>query len=268
SYSNFVGTHFWNIQESSFNYDGTEGEINHDILFREGLTPNGDVTFTPRLVFVDLKQNLGSLSSQGKLYSETNNVFEIPTWDKHCEVIASERNVRNEFIEDLYLEDESYRNNSDCCKAKDKEYKLDGQIDYWSDFKRLHYHPRSALTIDARDPLGGVDPKVSFNVEETVRFYAEECDTLQGFQFLCDASSCDLLSPTLEHLTQDYHGKSLHVYPVQPIHQRQSLSEIRTHDLSVLFSLSESIKNSSIVSPMSLNCDLFNKNNQKRDFPA
>ena len=43
---NFVGTHFWNTQESYFQYEGDtdadevgEPEINHDISFREGLSP-------------------------------------------------------------------------------------------------------------------------------------------------------------------------------------------------------------------------------------
>ena len=43
---NYVGTHFWNTQESYFQYDGDadangtdEPEINHDISFREGLSP-------------------------------------------------------------------------------------------------------------------------------------------------------------------------------------------------------------------------------------
>ena len=44
---NFVGTHFWNTQESYFQYDiggadtdeTDEPEIDHDISFREGLSP-------------------------------------------------------------------------------------------------------------------------------------------------------------------------------------------------------------------------------------
>jgi len=42
---NFVGTHFWNTQESYFQYDGDAGadetgepEISHDISFREGMS--------------------------------------------------------------------------------------------------------------------------------------------------------------------------------------------------------------------------------------
>lgn len=40
SLSNFVGTHFWNAQESYFSYDNDDEEpiINHDISFREGVS--------------------------------------------------------------------------------------------------------------------------------------------------------------------------------------------------------------------------------------
>lgn len=38
-YSNFIGTHWWNIQELGFNYNSASSpEINHDVLYREGLT--------------------------------------------------------------------------------------------------------------------------------------------------------------------------------------------------------------------------------------
>ena len=51
---NFVGTHFWNTQESYFQYDGDlegddgadEPEINHDVSFREGLSPKVRLCFT------------------------------------------------------------------------------------------------------------------------------------------------------------------------------------------------------------------------------
>lgn len=42
-YANFVGTHWWNLQEQGFEYNGTSPtEINHDVLYREGL--NNQVT--------------------------------------------------------------------------------------------------------------------------------------------------------------------------------------------------------------------------------
>lgn len=38
-YANFIGTHWWNIQEQGFDYNSTSpDEINHDSLYREGVT--------------------------------------------------------------------------------------------------------------------------------------------------------------------------------------------------------------------------------------
>ena len=38
-FANFVGTHFWNAQESYFTYDeGDDPFVFHDRSFREGLT--------------------------------------------------------------------------------------------------------------------------------------------------------------------------------------------------------------------------------------
>lgn len=40
-YSNFIGTHLWNIQECGFNYGNTNAgtsDIDQDVLYREGRT--------------------------------------------------------------------------------------------------------------------------------------------------------------------------------------------------------------------------------------
>nr|CAG5865248.1 unnamed protein product [Menidia menidia] len=56
-YSNFVGTHWWNLQDASLSYDpdSPPAEIQSDAVFREGQTPAGHVTYTPRLIAMDLK---------------------------------------------------------------------------------------------------------------------------------------------------------------------------------------------------------------------
>ena len=75
TFSNYVGSHWWNIQESSFVYKGIEdvkAELDHDVLFREGHNLR-DVTYTPRLVFVDFTESLGTLPHQGTLYKTATN---------------------------------------------------------------------------------------------------------------------------------------------------------------------------------------------------
>ena len=65
-YANFVGTHFWNLQEQQFSYQASEAQskdgINHDVLFREGLNDAGQTTFTPRLIAYDKQGSLRALS--------------------------------------------------------------------------------------------------------------------------------------------------------------------------------------------------------------
>ena len=63
NYANYVGAHFWNLQESGFVYGSGEGgggereilEVDNDVLYREGLTLKKEVTYTPRLILMDLK---------------------------------------------------------------------------------------------------------------------------------------------------------------------------------------------------------------------
>ncbi|PWA14850.1 hypothetical protein CCH79_00020312, partial [Gambusia affinis] len=61
-YSNFVGTHWWNLQDASLCYDpgSAPPEVQSDSVFREGQTPGGSVTYTPRLIAMDLKGTLCS----------------------------------------------------------------------------------------------------------------------------------------------------------------------------------------------------------------
>ena len=73
-YANFVGTHFWNAQDHSLSVAKDNNDLDHDVLFREGVTTSSSSpTYTPRLVSVDLKGALGSLPEFGDLYFETGS---------------------------------------------------------------------------------------------------------------------------------------------------------------------------------------------------
>ena len=62
-YANYVGTHFWNAQETyqAFSSDAPS-LVNHDILFRPGLARDGTETYLPRTLIYDLKGGFGSLA--------------------------------------------------------------------------------------------------------------------------------------------------------------------------------------------------------------
>jgi len=58
--SNYLATHFWNIQESYFTYSENEQSVvDHDVHFRPGIGADGHETYTPRTIIYDLKGGFG-----------------------------------------------------------------------------------------------------------------------------------------------------------------------------------------------------------------
>lgn len=68
--ANYIGTHFWNTQESYFTYGSAENEspVDHDISFRQGKGADGSDTYTPRTIIYDFKRNFGTLRRLNELY--------------------------------------------------------------------------------------------------------------------------------------------------------------------------------------------------------
>jgi hypothetical protein len=70
-YSNFMGSHFWNIQEECMSYDGDDeesrenSEVHAGILWRQSRE-----TVVPRLMTLDLKSERGALRRRGYLNPE------------------------------------------------------------------------------------------------------------------------------------------------------------------------------------------------------
>ena len=76
---NTAGSNIRISKEAGFVYGGNDGnsgellEVDNDVLFREGLTLKGEVTYTPRLLSLDLQGSLGLLPQCGELYGRCGN---------------------------------------------------------------------------------------------------------------------------------------------------------------------------------------------------
>ena len=231
-YSNFVGTHLWNIQEASFSYDSSASkkpEVNHDCLFREGKTINGEETYTPRLLLFDLKGSLRNLNIEGTLYPSSSKSVE---WTGEVTVHQSNTEPKNAFQMDIEEEEmlstpQTNANVEPSCassrsqkqdqifSARNKVYNLDDHVSVWSDFVGTQYHPKSVNIINeyaheaehfAFDTFGygqhfylNTDFRDEF--ENSLHFFVEECDQLQGFQVnknkIFSYFSCDELLGSL-----------------------------------------------------------------------
>ncbi|KAG8171033.1 hypothetical protein JTE90_005175 [Oedothorax gibbosus] len=100
NFANFIGTHWWNIQESSFCYTPDSSiplDINHDVMFREGQNFRGEVTYTPRVLVVDLPENLRSIREECPLYRSADEDKTDAPWEGALEVIRKTRQEKTHF---------------------------------------------------------------------------------------------------------------------------------------------------------------------------
>ena len=251
NYSNYLGSHFWNLQESGFVYQQGQSsqrdeilEIDNDVLYREGKTLNKEITFTPRLISVDLKGSLGSLPECGELYGKISIPKEESLalhWSGGHQVFREEPFVKNEFLTELNEGTENVLNEKDIDKCLDEDdmnnekklYNLEGSVNFWSDYLGARYHPRSILLCENFQHKNTMHPFDAWGLgrdvwtdssnfgdqmEDRVRWYAEECDVLGGFQLVSDNHDGfgGLSAKIAELLADEYHTKPVLSFPTSP----------------------------------------------------
>ncbi|XP_053337557.1 protein misato homolog 1-like [Clarias gariepinus] len=112
-----------------------------------------------------------------------------------------------------------------------RAYRLEGSVRVWSDFLRLHLHPRTISIISQYNHDGEAARLEAFGqgeallqdsvlkeLEDKLHFFIEECDYLQGFQVLCDISDgfSGLGSKVTELLQDSYSGRGILTWGVAP----------------------------------------------------
>ncbi|PON34592.1 Tubulin/FtsZ, GTPase domain containing protein [Parasponia andersonii] len=243
-FANFVGSHFWNFQDELLGLAADphsdqafrNQHINMDVLYRSGQTQRGNVSYTPRLVSVDFQGSLGSMSSRGTLYSESSPAeSDVLTWAGNVSTYASEPCKKNLFLQRLYEEEqENGVHDGDGFSQReihdtDVIESLENGVEYWTDFSKVHYHPQSlyelsGLWMDAQkfDNYGiGRDVFLGSlrgeEIGERLRFFVEECDHVQGFQFIVDDSGgfSALAADFLENIADEYTNTPVLLYSVR-----------------------------------------------------
>ncbi|KAK7496885.1 hypothetical protein BaRGS_00011865 [Batillaria attramentaria] len=234
-YANFTGSHWWNAQEAAFVYDpkvlqAFPKEINHDLLFREGQTQKGQVTFTPRLVALDLRGSLNTLRKEGTLYGEASE--EEVKWSGDVTLHQSAAGPKNEFLDDIEKAEEAedvewkrhrgqagdevrdgdeVEDASKTDKAMEvaeeavfgqKFYQLDDQVRVWSDYLSVHLHPRSVQILQDYSLASEDEPFNVFGVGQQA-LCGEVWDDLEDrLRFFTE--ECDLLQGF--HILFDAHN--------------------------------------------------------------
>lgn len=169
------------------------------------------VTFTPRLLTVDLKGTLGYLSEQGTLY-ETESLDDQLLWDNtRLEVTSSNPSPKTPFVQNLNEPNKSMDSHA---------YDFESDVKSWVDYLLPLFHPRTVTVIKEYSHNSAERPfdvftygrdlwtteQFSDDFSDRIRLYVEECDLMQGFQVHICVSSVLLSSLLLLYVTKtDYY---------------------------------------------------------------
>ncbi|KAJ3158143.1 Protein misato 1 [Geranomyces michiganensis] len=270
--ANFVGTHFWNTQDAYFSLAETEGalaapEIDHDVLYRTGRNVYGEETYTPRLVILDLKGSLKTLKKVSPLYeaADDDGSSAATTWDGKVERHVQEPYPKNDFLNHL---DESASLSSSANPAQSFSADLESSVTVWSDFNKLYYHPKTVVEVphflhdDDLKPFSaftqGLDVIADHDfrdevLEERMRFFVEESDSMQGFNIIADAADgfAGITAGLLEYISDEFAKKSALTFGVHPPFDRLDTDKgrkVATLNSSLL--IEAAARNSSLYVPL------------------
>ncbi|KAG0056256.1 mtDNA inheritance, partitioning of the mitochondrial organelle [Gryganskiella cystojenkinii] len=206
-YSNYVGTHYWNTQEAHFNYQqvGDEEEpaqelVNHDCLYRVGVTPKGVDTYTPRALIFDLKGGFGSIKKYKLYESQQAKEDYSQNYDLSWDPSKMETFREQEYSRSAYQQHLENEELGLATEEGEDDVELN-QIKTWSDYNRVYFHPQSMITLSGYQLESEFMPfdvfsygrgafidteKEKETYDENFRLFTEECDQLQGFQVMAD----------------------------------------------------------------------------------
>lgn len=249
SYANFIGSHFWNFQDELLGLvEDAEADlvfknqnIDMDVLYRTGENHQGMPTYTPRLISVDFQGSLGSMSSHGTLYNQNSSLsLGVTTWSGSVSTQSSEPLKKNLFLKRLYDEGQEIGANANGIDKVSREplseildtdvvKSLEDGVQFWTDFSKVHYHPQSLFELNGlwmgaqefnnyrigRDTVS--EGLQGDEINERLRFFVEECDHVQGIQFMVDDSGgfSGVAASLLENIEDEYTNVPVLLYSVR-----------------------------------------------------
>jgi hypothetical protein len=203
-------------QESYFTYPPEpESPVNHDILFRAGIAPDGTDTFTPRTLIYDLKNSFGSLRRVNALYEREDdvNVEKSDVWPSKP-IIERQPPIQQS----------PYQSNLDA--GLEPPPLSTSTVRYWSDYSRVYYHPKSLVQLSEFDVNDQLMPFEKWEVgmelfeklereddlvDRDLRPFIEECDGIQGLQIFTGVDDAwgGWASGWIERLRDEYGKMSI-----------------------------------------------------------
>ncbi|OCK74685.1 tubulin nucleotide-binding domain-like protein [Lepidopterella palustris CBS 459.81] len=271
--SNYLGTHFWNAQESYFTYPPSPpSPINHDIHFRPGIAPDGTDTFTPRALIYDLKGAFGALRKINALYE----VSDPPSGTGHgiWPTLPTPHHLPP-------IPPSPYQTALDAALSPPPLTPY--TVRYWSDYSRVFFHPKSLQQLPefsvgdqlrpfeqwdvGADLFATMDADVDL-LDRDLRPFVEECDGLQGLQIVTGTEDAwgGWVAGWVERLRDEFGKGAIWVWGVGGAQDEGIVREKRLqrlvnsarslHNISEHASVYIPVSNEPVKSPSYLSLDL------------
>ncbi|KAL4787512.1 tubulin domain-containing protein [Aspergillus varians] len=219
--ANYLATHFWNLQESYFTYNGQdESPVDHDVHFRPGVGADGSETYTPRTLIYDLKGAFGTLRKNNALYELSEDLAPGQgLWDGK-EILQQQAPVPQS----------DYQKSLDAGTAAPQ---LSSEtVRFWSDYNRVFYHPRSIVQLNDYELNSRIMPFEDWGLgddlfndldkehdllDRDVRPFAEECDQLRAFQIFTSSDDAwgGFTARYVDRLIDEYGKKAVLVWAME-----------------------------------------------------
>ncbi|ODN03551.1 Protein misato 1 [Orchesella cincta] len=306
NYANFVGAHFFNLQDPHLNPEH-ETDFCHRVFWREGQNFQRQKILTPRVLMFDLKDNWGNAfirnsndvsepgiqpgtfakSNQPVKQNRVDQVEKNISWDGKVQTVVL-RNDSSDSDEDLDPLPGTHKS----ANAGKKKVKL-GPSDFssWGEYAkwRLHNADKAAFRIPNYMYNAGSEELVSYgqgldvynkiqeNVEDGIRHYAEDCDHLEGFHMLVDEYDgfTGIAGGILEHLGDEYDKKAClglglnHPFPDnEKWSKRRTLKEYKIRISNTAQLWGSFTNHSRVFSSLGVTEDIFSMNPSSKKFTS
>ncbi|XP_068778451.1 protein misato homolog 1 isoform X2 [Struthio camelus] len=158
-----------------------------------------------------------------------------------------------------------------------------GSVQVWSDYLKVHLHPKSVFVIHQYNHDGDSgrleafgqgeslvqDPVCLEELEDRLHFFVEECDYLQGFQVLCDLHNgfSGVGAKVTELLHDEYCGRGILTWGLTPVMHKTGREKDFYRLMNTALGIVHLSSQSSLFCPLSLSGSLGIKSEPPITFP-
>eukprot|EP00656_Telonema_subtile_P053652 TRINITY_DN7826_c0_g1_i12.p1 TRINITY_DN7826_c0_g1~~TRINITY_DN7826_c0_g1_i12.p1 ORF type:complete len:480 (+),score=99.75 TRINITY_DN7826_c0_g1_i12:174-1613(+) len=188
-FANHVGAHYWNMQlEEAHKKEDSSRELSTNVNMRHTENEHGQDTYNPRAVTLGYKGSLGAIATDGELMGDLVNLqAQCQGWGGAMNLVQQSRIPATEYQQAVHTEG--------AAPGEGDQPSMDSDPRFWTDFCAAKFHPKSHVLLPGymQAEFGSfvhgtqiMKQDIGEEVIERVRWFAEECDSIQGFMMPAD----------------------------------------------------------------------------------